>query len=223
MQSGGPLYDDPRLIHVVVARLLESGFAEDDIAWSESCGEPESDEAFALETIFVICNSGMHNKVARQIFEKCRDALLGGGSAGDVFGHKGKSEAMDLVWRDRTALREGYVQAEDKVAYCRSIPWIGGITSYHLAKNFGAQVAKPDVHLQRLADRHSTTCQELCETLAERTGFKVATIDLILWRACAERILDGRTGDLRREPEERAPRPRAHQHELFEPVQQELF
>jgi len=223
MRAAGPLLDDPGLFHGIVADLVAAGFAEADIGWSESCAPPSRPDHFALETVFVICNSGMQNKVARKIFEKVKAALLDGRSAHDEFGHAGKAGAIDDVWARRSELLEGYLAADDKIAFCRSIPWIGGITCYHLAKNFGAQVAKPDVHLQRLADRHGTTCQDLCEELARRTGFSVSTVDLILWRACAERMIDGRTGLPPVRNSTPAPRSTTHQHELFQPVQQELF
>lgn len=223
MRAAGPLLDDHGYFHRIVADLLSAGFAEDDLTWSQSCGIPTEPDQFALETAFVICNSGMQNRVARMIFEKIRPALLEGRSALDEFGHVGKAKAIDDVWSRRKDLLTGYASAEDKVAFCRSIPWIGGITCYHLAKNFGAQVAKPDVHLQRLADRHGTTCQDLCEMISERTGFPVSSVDLILWRACAERLIDGRTGLAPARRDRPEPRMSGHQHELFQPVQQELF
>src|SRR3546814_13021311 len=103
---------------------------------------------------------------------------------------------MDHIWANRTQLFADYLVAPDKIQYCRSIPWIGDITCYHLAKNFGAQVAKPDVHLVRVADRHATNAQDLCERISAASGYKINTVDLILWRACAVGILDGRTCQL---------------------------
>src|SRR3546814_20040090 len=81
-------------------------------------------------------------------------------------GHKGKSSAMYHIWANRTQRFSDYLAAPDKIQYCRSIPWSGDITCYHLAKNFGAQVAKPDVHLVRVADRHATNAQDLCERIS---------------------------------------------------------
>lgn len=224
MKAGGPLLDDRRLLHEVISGLVDSGHAEADISWSESCGPPADPEHFALEAIFVICNSGMQNKVAARIFEKCRSALLAGTPVSEQFGHPGKSAAIEHIWSHRDEIHDAYMAAPDKIEYCRSLPWIGGITCYHLAKNFGAPVAKPDIHLQRLADRHGTTPQELCEILALRTGFSISTIDLILWRACAERMLDARTGEFcHHGPAAATTVPSPIQHEMFEPEQQELF
>lgn len=221
MTARGPLIEDPKLLFEIIRRLSAAGFAADDIAWSENCGPPKNAEDFAREAIFVICNSGMRATVAVGIFEKCMRAIDVNASAHTAFGHKGKTAAIDTIWRDRDRLFAGYLAAEDKIAYCRSLPWIGGITCYHLAKNFGAQVAKPDVHLVRLAERHGTNPQLLCEQLSTTSGYKVNTVDLILWRACAERILDGRTAALV-EPIIPEPIPPI-QIQLFQPTQEELF
>lgn len=156
-----------------------------DLEWSEGVVPPDDADEFAREAIFVICNSGMRFTVAERIFYQVEQALANGASASTVFGHKGKCGAIDHIWRHRTRLMAEYLAADDKLAFCEALPWIGGITKYHLAKNFGADVAKPDVHLQRLANAEQTTAQALCERLAIETGYRVATVDVVLWRACA--------------------------------------
>lgn len=174
---------------------------QQDIAWSESLCPPPDAETFALEVIFVICNSGMKNTVARGIYDRCTKAVAAGKSSGTVFGHKGKASAIDLIWRDRERLFRDYLAAADKLDFCRRLPWIGPITCYHVAKNFGADVSKPDVHLQRLADQHGCTAQELCADLARQTGYRTATVDTLIWRACANGIIDSKTGAIRAVPE----------------------
>ena len=177
-------------------RTLLGQQAEEDIAWAQACKPPKDAEAFALEVIFVICNSGMRNTVARGIFERVKAAILDGRSASEVFRHKGKAAAIDHVWRHQELLCFDYTVADDKLAFAESLPWIGGITKYHVTKNFGADVAKPDVHLQRLADREGCNVQALCERLAGELGLRVAAIDTVLWRACANGILNSRTGEI---------------------------
>ena len=178
----------------VVQALRAAGYADADIDWSEKCGPPASAEDFAREAIFVICNSGMKNTVARGIFNRVLAALARGDSARTAFNHPGKARAIDDIWARREEYLAGFLSAADPLEYCASIPWIGAITKYHLAKNFGAQVAKPDVHLQRLAALEGSTPQALCERLAQESGFKIATVDVLLWRACAVGIIDSRTG-----------------------------
>lgn len=79
----------------VVAELGQQG--QDDIEWAENCAPPVDAEDFASEAIFVICNSGMKNTVARRIYEKVMGALKCGESAGTVFGHKPKSDRKSVV------------------------------------------------------------------------------------------------------------------------------
>lgn len=185
-------------MHVVHAMGAQAG---EDIAWAEGLQPPTDPDVFASEAIFVICNSGMKNTVARRIYHKVQEALERGTPVRDVFRHEGKAAAIEQIWRERATLLGLYLSAEDKLAFCESLPWIGGITKYHLAKNFGADVAKPDVHLQRLADREGCTAQELCERLAQATGWRVATVDTLLWRACALGVIDSPTGRIQGLPQ----------------------
>lgn len=160
------------------------------IDWSETIEPPQDPGSFAEHAIYVICNSGMANVVALTIYERCMTALRLGYQATDVFKHPGKAAAIDTIWRERAELFARYRAADDKVEALRALPWIGPVTALHLAKNFGADTAKPDVHMERLARREQTTTEALCARLAAETGYRVATIDTVLWRACALRILN---------------------------------
>jgi len=65
----------------------------------------------------------------------------------------------------------------------QKIPFIGPVTAFHLAKNLGFPVAKPDRHLERLAitlgfaDTHA-----MCQEISELSGDPVPVVDLVLWR-----------------------------------------
>lgn len=166
--------------------VCAAGYAE-HIARSERLTTPTSAYQFATEVI-----SGMRNSIARPIFERCIVALETTGSCKGVFGHPGKANGIDAVWAEREQLYVGYMTAEDKVAFLATLPWIGPVTKFHLAKNFGGNFAKPDVHLNRLAEAENTTAQALCDRLAAETGYRAATIDLILWRACADEIINSK-------------------------------
>ncbi|KWV95519.1 hypothetical protein [Erythrobacter sp. AP23] len=175
-------------------RLLEAAIRArgygPTIEWTESLAPPEDPEDFAQQTIYVICNSGMANTVATVIYDRCMDALRSGRSVTDVFRHPGKSLAIDTIWRERERHFADYMAAGDKVFALRTLPWIGDITALHLAKNFGADVAKPDVHIERLARAESTSTEKLCARLSAASGYRAATVDTILWRACAIRVLN---------------------------------
>ena len=181
----------------VVAALGEQGAR--DVEWSECVQPPASGEAFAREAIFVICNSGMKNTIAKKIFGRCMQALFNGLPVIGVFGHKGKAAAIEAIWADRKVLLSMYQSCptyDMRLELLVALPWIGHITKYHLAKNFGMNVAKPDVHLQRLADREGCSAQALCERLAAEVGLRAATVDVVLWRACANGVISSRTGEI---------------------------
>lgn len=169
------------------AKIVEMGYGP-DIEWSETVGPPRDAVAFALEIAFVICNSGMKATIARPIYDRVRQALLDGRAASTAFGHPGKSAAIDLIWSGREELLADYLAAEDKIAWLAELPWIGPITKYHCARNFGLDFVKPDRHLERIAEAEGTTPADLCAVLAEASGDRVGTVDYVLWRA-AERGL----------------------------------
>lgn len=169
-------------------RLAELGYG-DDYTWSQALRAPETAEAFACEFVWVVINSGMKNTVAHKIFDRVWPRLNDGLEIATVFGHEGKVAAIEKVWRLRADYFSCFRAADDVVAWCETLPWIGAITKYHLAKNLGADVAKPDRWLMRLADAGGETVDALCARLARDTGDRVATVDLILWRACAVGVL----------------------------------
>lgn len=180
---------------ILEAALRERGYGP-TIDWFEAVEGPADADDFAAQAIYVICNSGLRVTVAAPIAEKCMIALREGRSAGDVFGHQRKVAAIDFIWRDRAALFDGYRRAIGKLDYLAALPWIGPVTKHHLAKNLGAIAAKPDVHLIRLANAEGTTPARLCRRLARLTGYKIPTIDSVLWRACADGLLNSRRYEL---------------------------
>lgn len=180
----------------VIDRLGEVGAR--DIEWSENAGPPKNAEDFAAETIFVICNSGMKHTVARGIFNKVMRALVSGQSSNTAFGHKGKCAAINQIWETRAALYGEFMATPEvvRVEWLETLPWIGPITKFHLAKNFGVDCVKPDVHLARLAAAFETTPDEMCAEIAAELGYKKRTIDALIWRACATGVINSRTGAL---------------------------
>lgn len=178
-----------RRFRMIEAALHERGYAK-TIEWSETIVPAANAEEFAERTIYVICNSGMANVVARTIYTRCLDALQAQQPVIEVFKHLGKAPAIDTIWSTRQALYDGYLITDDPIAYLGALPWIGEVTALHLAKNLGFDTAKPDVHMERLARGDKTTTEKLCARLAKQTGYRAATIDSILWRACADRILN---------------------------------
>lgn len=180
--------------------VVASGFAW-EIDWQDrQCLDDVEESEFLREAAWVILSAGMRETVVRDRFGKITRAFLQWESAEAIarcrhqcvrralpaFRHPGKLGAIGEVaavvaevgfevFRDR--LRS------DGLNELARLPFIGPITRFHLAKNLGLDVVKPDRHLVRMARAAGYTDPEaLCQVVAEVTGDRLATIDVILWR-----------------------------------------
>jgi hypothetical protein len=69
------------------------------------------------------------------------------------------------------------------LAALEALPFIGTVTKWHLAKNLGLDVAKPDRHLLRIAARFGyDDVQRMCHDICEFCGERISVADLVLWR-----------------------------------------
>lgn len=123
------------------------------------------------------------------IWERILDAIAAGRPVSDAFGHEGKSAAIQKGWDARdTSLEQFEIargQSEEAVMdWIDGLPWIGRVTRLHLAKNLGLDHAEPDRWLERVAAASGETVEGLCARLAAATGDRVATVDLVIRRAC---------------------------------------
>lgn len=175
-------------------RVIAAGH-DDEIEWSEGLKPPTDAYTFASEYVWVVLNSGMKGQVARIIADRVYPAIEAGKSAGTVFRHQAKVRAIDAFWKKRGELFDAFAAlATDAERFAFTdpkglrkrlgvAPSIGKIVRWHLAKNWGIDCAKPDRHLERIAAHYRTTAHDLCAALARATGDRVATVDLVLWRA----------------------------------------
>jgi len=163
-------------------RLVMAGYGQ-EIAWAECLKPCDSALDFALEAMWVILCSGMKAQIARMIEEKIYKALNNGQPISSVFGHKGKVKAIEYILDDKHRLFVDFQKATDKLAFLKTLPWIGDITKYHLAKNLGIDVVKPDRHLVRIAAKENKTPHELCKEISGLTGDSLAVVDTVIWRA----------------------------------------
>jgi hypothetical protein len=165
------------------SEIIARGY-DDEIRWAEDCAAPENPETFALEACWVVLNAGMKEQVARGIWERIRPVVQRGEPIGERFRHLGKRAAIEGIYRDRASLFERYKtlgSIDERLSFLESLPWIGGITKFHLARNLGEDVCKPDRHLERIAPPE--TPREMCERIAEETGDRVGVVDCVVWRA----------------------------------------
>lgn len=165
--------------------VIRAGFA-DEIDWSGDIKKCSDAVDFFMEAAWVIINSGMKNQVAEIIWKRILQAISNREPISSAFKHKGKVKAIIHIKNERERLLSEYLLKntdKERLDFLASLPWIGKITKYHLAKNLGMDVCKPDRHLVRIAERYKTTPDELCKKLSDIIGDKVTTVDSVIWRA----------------------------------------
>lgn len=172
----------------LVKELRYRGYG-DELEWQENLKPCSSASDFAAETVWVILNSGMREQIARIIKSRIYDALLDGADISTVFGHKGKVAAIKYVWDKYDILFADYLKAESKIEFLQTIPYIGKITCWHLAKSLGEDCVKPDRHLVRIAAGYDLTPDNLCEKISGETGYKKCTVDIVLWRSANLKLI----------------------------------
>lgn len=163
----------------------------DAFAKSGSKTSPTDPTDFALRVCYVIVNSGMKWEVARDIWERMKPNLIATGTVGGTFRHPGKTKSIDKIMAGREVYFRDFEQAsaigrDAVITFCETLPHIGSITKYHLAKNLGVDVAKPDVWLARVAAASGEDVQSMCERLSVESGDRVATVDYVIWKACQQ-------------------------------------
>jgi endonuclease III len=180
----------------VVAR----GFAW-EIDWQAERRLDRIDESeFLRESAWTVLSAGFRETVVRRLFVPICDAFLGLRSAAviqanrvgcrraalKVFNNHRKVDAIldiaSVVADSGFEVIRRRIQEED-VRFLQTLPYIGSITAFHLAKNLGLPVIKPDRHLQRIAKAAGfSSPREMCELISHRVGEPVQVVDVVLWR-----------------------------------------
>ena len=165
--------------------LVEKGYGE-EAKWANDVKLCDDPDVFAYEAVWVVLSAGMKNQVVEGIYRKMIEALQQGKPLLNLFRHKSKVKAIEYIWKNRGWLFSQFQQVNSenaKLAFLNTLPWIGDITKYHLARNLGLDFCKPDRHLVRIARGYSMTPEELCHKLAKETGERIGVVDVVLWRA----------------------------------------
>jgi hypothetical protein len=180
--------------------VISKGYAA-EIDWQDTrCLSLLSESEFLEEAAWVVLSTGMRESVIRRYFPKITSAFLNWVSAETiiqnrtsceatavkVFNHPRKISAIgsicERIARTEFATFREKIQTEG-VDFLQTLDFIGPVTKYHLAKNVGLDVVKPDRHLVRWAKAANFKYpKDLCQAIAEITGDKLSVIDLVLWR-----------------------------------------
>ena len=169
------------------------------------CAKPSPDEIsesrFLRELAWVILSAGMADRVIRSKFPGISTAFLDWDSARAIsfnaekcianalehFRHQGKVRAIASAAEKLSSVSSFDVIRlqilRDPIQQLQSFAYIGPITAFHIAKNMGFPVAKPDRHLERLARSSGfESVKEFCGTIASYLGEDIRLVDSVLWR-----------------------------------------
>lgn len=190
---------DRRSFAVAKQLVEESGL---DARYSDSILHVDdvTESLFLRELAWVILSSGFKEKVVRKIFphislcfcdwetaeEISRNRNVCESTALDVFKSKNKIKAIadgaSLI-NDLGFLEIKNRMSVDVLSTLRMFPFIGPITVFHLAKNIGYDVSKPDRHIVRLGNKHGyDDANEFCLAVSRMTELSVSFVDTIMWR-----------------------------------------
>lgn len=137
---------------------------------------------FKIQYIYTVLNAGIKNQVAENIFEKYLENGI------EAINHEGKRKAIEELqnnYKEWFRKLKSKNTIEEKLDYLESLSWIGKVTKYHLARNLGIDVAKPDRHLKRVSKKYGfDDVQEFCEEISNMTGDRVGVVDVVVWRYC---------------------------------------
>jgi hypothetical protein len=180
--------------------IIELGYAG-EIDWQSGLNLASLTERdFLREAAWVIVASGIREAVVRKKFTQLSNAFYGFRSgriisrnrercrskAMEAFRHSGKIEAILAVASEVASrgFREvKLLLATNAIEYIKTLPYLGPATSFHLAKNIGLDVVKPDRHLLRVAEVVGyPSPQQLCEAIASAVGDRICVVDLVIWR-----------------------------------------
>ena len=193
-----------RVFEVALAYSLEAGF-EKELAWQRStCLASFTESDLLREGAWVILCSGFREVSVRRVFDHVSLSFCDWESAESIVQQRLHCQAAAMAsFRNVRKLNAVCKMAElihltgfalfkaevlqKPIATLLNLPYIGPVTSMHLAKNLGLDVAKPDRHLVRLSQWLGyTSAFELCNDIARQTGEEVRAVDLILWRFMAD-------------------------------------
>lgn len=180
--------------------VLHAGFS-DEIVWQASLSFDDVTESdFLREHAWVALSAGMHERVIRKRFQTISQCFYDWESAKTITTQADACRCLALRHFNNYRKIEGIIETAHIVAslgfhtykkairlnplqVLRSLPFIGPVTCYHLAKNIGLPFAKPDRHLVRLANSVGYShVQQFCKDISACAGDSIPVVDIVLWR-----------------------------------------
>lgn len=181
-------------------QLIQDGYSW-EIDWQDDLDLEAIDEStFLKEIAWVILSSGMRESVVRNKFDQITKSFLHWESAClireksdicyqkaiSIFNNRNKIQAIlnaasILIDKGIEDIKNDLIEKGPKSLMV--FPYIGPVTCYHLAKNIGYSISKPDRHLVRISEIAGfSNSNNFCNEISDITGDKPEVVDVILWR-----------------------------------------
>lgn len=192
-------------LYARAARYITVAGFEREVAWQRDV-DPASmaETTFLREAAWVVLCSGFREAVVRRVFDHISLCFCDWDSARAIIASypacylaaqasfRATAKLSAIVEIARRVDSTGFDNVRtaimlDPIKTLRQFPYIGPTTVWHLAKNLGFDVPKPDRHLVRAAEQLGFSDPgHFCSTIAEASGVAVKVIDLIIWRYLAD-------------------------------------
>ncbi|KAH0791132.1 hypothetical protein GPJ56_004943 [Histomonas meleagridis] len=149
-------------------------------------GLMENFDDFFYEFVYVVLASGFKGRIAAKLTPLLVDCKGDMDKMGKIFKNKSKLNAINKIWNMKDQwdkLRSSFHTVNDLT----SLPYIGDVTKYHLARNIGLiSCAKPDLHLCRWAEKicgkgDEESVSKIINAIANKVGRKQGGVDFALW------------------------------------------
>ena len=180
--------------------VIDEGYA-DEIFWQSNLEFDDLNESnFLREIAWVVLSSGMKERVIRNLFGKISDSFFNWESAEIIVENEAKCFNKSIKYFNNESKISAILDSAHKIntlgfsqlkKMIKKNPidtllqfyYIGPITVYHLAKNIGLPLAKPDRHLKRIANMEGySDVQTFCYEISKVSGDSIPVVDIVLWR-----------------------------------------
>lgn len=180
--------------------VIDAGFS-DEIDWQEDVSLDDLDEPrFLRESAWVVLSAGFRESVLRRRFNEISKAFLDWANANSIiaqretcranalaaFGNQRKIDAILEIVRRVACTGIDIIRwriANQGIEFLKELPYVGPVTSCHLAKNLGVPMVKSDRHLVRIARGAGyQSADRMCRVISELVGDSLSVIDIVMWR-----------------------------------------
>ena len=180
--------------------VLNAGYRT-EIEWQASLDfDLITETDFLREHAWVALSAGMHERIIRRYFGIISPCFYDWQSARIIVEQENNCRNLALSYFNNPRKIDGIIKTAHIIASfgfasykeeirrnplqtLQSLPFVGPVTCYHLAKNIGLPFAKPDRHLVRLANSVCySDVQQLCKDISEHVDDSIPVVDIVLWR-----------------------------------------